>query len=125
MQNTDRHDPVFCISVFLYMFEYFCFIALGAGGGQMQNTDGHYTVLHSVTEEYTEKVNADVIEDVELIFRNENANDFREVLKKVKACIQPQHPTQCTSHALHVQYTHCTLHTYQRSLPTVGIWCSN
>ena len=55
MQNTDRHDPVFCISVFLYMFEYFCFIALGAGGGQMQNTDGHYTVLHSVTEEYTEK----------------------------------------------------------------------
>ena len=125
MQNTDRHDPVFCISVFLYMFEYFCFIALGAGGGQMQNTDGHYTVLHSVTEEYTEKVNADVIEDVELIFHNENANDFREVLKKVKACIQPQHPTQCTSHALHVQYTHCTLHTYQRSLPTVGIWCSN
>ena len=48
----------------------------------MQNTDGHYTVLHSVTEEYTEKVNVDVIEDVELIFRNENANDFREVLKK-------------------------------------------
>ena len=71
----------------------------------MQNTDGHYTVLHSVTEEYTEKVNADVIEDVELIFHNENANDFREVIKKVKAP-NTMHITRitCTIHTLHIAH---------------------